>query len=386
MSGSSRKNRQEKDSFFDYTLLFIVIFLVGFGMVMLFSVSGYESQSQFGNPFSYLKKQAIAAALGFALMIYIGRKDYHIWQKFSFPLYIISALLCVGVMFLGDSSNGSSRWYRIGGLSFQPSELAKVAVIIFVAALLCKVAPALKRGINFFKVVLFVYPVIIAIALTNLSTAIIVGGIFFAMMLVVSPKLRYCLVLFAVSVAGGAGYAILKGGYQKERILVWLHPEEHQEKAYQTLQGLYAIGSGGIFGKGLGGSMQKLGYVPEAQNDMIFSIICEELGLFGAICVIALFVMLIWRCLVLAVNARDMFGSLVMVGIMTHISLQIVLNIAVVTNSMPNTGVTLPFISYGGSSMMILLAEMGIALSVSRGIRLKELDTGGTKEKRELKE
>lgn len=154
--------------------------------------------------------------------------------------------------------------------------------------------------------------------------------------------------------------------------MAWLHPEDYPDKAYQTLQGLYAIGSGGLFGKGLGASIQKLGYVPEAQNDFIFTIICEELGLFGAICVILLYVLLIWRFMVIVVNASDLFGSLLVVGVMIHISLQVLLNLAVVTNLIPNTGITLPFISYGGSSMMILLVEMGLVLAVSRTIRLDE--------------
>ena len=157
-----------------------------------------------------------------------------------------------------------------------------------------------------------------------------------------------------------------------KRIDAWRHPAEYpSETAFQTLQGLYAIGSGGLFGKGLGQSMQKLGFVPEAQNDMIFSIICEELGLFGAICVILLFLLMIWRLMVIANNAADLYGALIVSGIMAHVAIQVILNIAVVTNTIPNTGITLPFISYGGTSTSFLLAEMGLALSVSRGIRLE---------------
>lgn len=165
-------------------------------------------------------------------------------------------------------------------------------------------------------------------------------------------------------------YLLTTSGYRGERIDIWLNPEAH-EKGYQTLQGLYAIGSGGLFGKGLGESMQKLGFVPEAQNDMIFSIICEELGLFGAVCVILLFLLMIWRFMVIANNAKDLFGALLVVGIMAHIAIQVILNIAVVTNSIPNTGITLPLISYGGTSASFLLAELGLAFSVSRGIQLE---------------
>ena len=160
--------------------------------------------------------------------------------------------------------------------------------------------------------------------------------------------------------------------YRRQRLQIWFHPEQY-EKGYQTLQGLYAIGSGGLFGKGLGESMQKLGFLPEAQNDMIFSIICEELGLFGAVCVILLFMLMIWRFMVIANNAKDLSGALIVVGIMAHIAIQVILNIAVVTNSIPNTGVTLPFISYGGTSVAILLTEMGLALSVSRSIRMERV-------------
>jgi cell division protein FtsW len=164
--------------------------------------------------------------------------------------------------------------------------------------------------------------------------------------------------------------------YRGGRIEAWLHPETAGDKGYQTMQGLYAIGSGKLFGKGLGGSLQKLGNVPESMNDMIFTIICEELGLFGAICVILLYILLIWRMMVIANNARDLFGALLVTGVMSHIAIQVILNIAVVTNTIPNTGVTLPFISYGGTSVVFLMSEMGLVLGVSRGIRLEAMDDG----------
>ena len=172
-----------------------------------------------------------------------------------------------------------------------------------------------------------------------------------------------------LGVGFGAAFIMFES-YRAERLKIWLHPEDY-DKGYQTLQGLYAIGSGGLFGKGLGESMQKLGFVPEAQNDMIFSIICEELGLFGAICVILLFLLMIWRFMVIANNAPDLYGALIVVGVMAHVAIQVILNIAVVTNTIPNTGITLPFISYGGTSILFLLSEMGLALSVSRGIKLE---------------
>ena len=213
------------------------------------------------------------------------------------------------------------------------------------------------------KLLATILPIFLVVAYNNLSTAIIIAGIAFIMVFISSPKTAP----FLLGVLGLVALALVFvfGTYRQERLQIWLHPEDF-DKGYQTLQGLYAIGSGGLFGKGLGESIQKLGFVPEAQNDMIFSIICEELGLFGAICVILMYIMLLWRLLLIATNAKDMFGSYLVIGIMIHIALQVILNIAVVTNSMPNTGVTLPFISYGGTSIMFLIAEMGVALSVSK--------------------
>ncbi len=219
------------------------------------------------------------------------------------------------------------------------------------------------------KIMILTVPIVGVVAKTNLSTAIIILGIAVCLTFVASPKYKPFF-LMAFWVVGFGAMFIMKEGYRAERIKIWRHPEDF-EKGYQTLQGLYAIGSGGLFGKGLGESMQKLGFLPEAQNDMIFSIICEELGLFGAVCVILLFLLLIWRFLVIANNASDLFGALIVVGIMAHVAIQVILNIAVVTNSIPNTGITLPFISYGGTSVAILLTEMGLALSVSRGIKLE---------------
>ena len=236
------------------------------------------------------------------------------------------------------------------------------------AAVLSKMPRKIRDFKTVVKVLIRVAPIILVIAKSNLSTGIIVAGICILMMFVASPKYSHFFALAGVVAAAGAVF-ILTQSYRSARILAWLHPEDYPDDAYQTLQGLYAIGSGGLFGKGLGASIQKMGYVPEAQNDFIFTIICEELGLFGAICVILLFVLLLWRFMVIANNAADLFGSMIVVGVMAHIALQVVLNLAVVTNTIPNTGVTLPFISYGGTSMVILLAEMGLVLSVSRGIR-----------------
>ncbi|MBQ8662925.1 MAG: putative lipid II flippase FtsW [Eubacterium sp.] len=371
-----KPKRRKKDStttkYFDYTLLFIIIFLLGFGLIILYSVSSYESQSNFGNSFYYLKRQLMFIVMGFVGMTIVSYIPYNFWKKTSWLWYIIAFLLCTAVIFLGDEAGGQARWIEIAGIRFQPSELAKVGVIMFMATLLTKTHKQLTTMKNTIKVFLFVIPIILVIFYNNLSTALIVAGIAFFMVFVASPKSKHLIVLFLAAVAGVLIFTLFQDNYRAGRIDAWLHPEDFPDTAYQTTQSLYAIGSGGLFGRGLGSSMQKLGYVPEAQNDMIFSIICEELGLFGGICVIVLFVLMIWRFMVIANNAADLYGSFLVIGIMIHISLQVVLNIAVVTNTIPNTGVTLPFISYGGTAVFILLIEMGLALSVSRGIKLED--------------
>ena len=365
---SDRSGKEKPVKYFDYSLLFLIIFLVGFGLVMLYSVSSYEAEGSFGNAAYYLERQGIFALGGMAGMLLISRIPYGFWKKVSPIVYLLAFLLCAAVIFVGDDAGGSQRWLQIGPIRFQPSELAKIGVIIYVAAVLSKMPRKIRDFKTVVKVLIRVAPIILVIAKSNLSTGIIVAGICILMMFVASPKYSHFFALAGVVAAAGAVF-ILTQSYRSVRILAWLHPEDYPDDAYQTLQGLYAIGSGGLFGKGLGASIQKMGYVPEAQNDFIFTIICEELGLFGAICVILLFVLLLWRFMVIANNAADLFGSMIVVGVMAHIALQVVLNLAVVTNTIPNTGVTLPFISYGGTSMVILLAEMGLVLSVSRGIR-----------------
>ncbi|MCI9426489.1 MAG: cell division protein FtsW [Eubacterium sp.] len=365
----AKKNGEKQIKYFDYTLLFIIIFLVGFGLVMLYSTSSYNAQLKFDDTAFYLKKQLSASLLGFAGMFVVANVDYHIWLRLSGLIYIVSIALCTAVIFMGTNLNGSTRWLKLGPLSFQPSEVAKMAVILFLATVISRIPAQMGKFVTVVKIMLIVLPVLGLVGVSNLSTAIIILGISVCLIFVASPKYRHFIIMAAFVILFGIIF-IKQAGYRTERILIWLNPEEY-DKGYQTLQGLYAIGSGGLFGKGLGESMQKLGFLPEAQNDMIFSIICEELGLFGAICVILLFLLLIWRFLVIANNAPDLFGALIVVGIMAHISIQVILNIAVVTNSIPNTGVTLPFISYGGTSVAILLTEMGFALSVSRGIKLE---------------
>ena len=363
--------REKRMEYFDYTLVFIIVFLVGFGLVMLYSTSSYNAQLKFKDSAYYLKKQLFASLLGFAGMFLMAHINYHVWQHLSGMMYLGAMGLCIAVIFVGSNLNGSTRWLKIGPLSFQPSEIAKLAVILFLATMINRIPKQMGKFRTVVKVIVVVLPIFAIVAYSNLSTAIIILGIAICLIFVASPKYLQFIVMGGLVLVSGAIF-IAMASYRAERLRIWLHPENF-EKGYQTLQGLYAIGSGGLFGKGLGESMQKLGFLPEAQNDMIFSIICEELGLFGAICVVLLFLLLIWRFLVIANNASDLFGALIVVGIMAHIAIQVILNIAVVTNTIPNTGITLPFISYGGTSVAILLTEMGLALSVSRGIRLEKV-------------
>ena len=379
-----RRRKKQAEYFFDYTLLFIVLFLLGFGLIMVYSTSSYEASMSASLNYDeayYLKHQAGATVLGLVAMMVVSRIPYHFWEPFAIPGYLASAVLIALVMTpLGITANGATRWLNLG-VSVQPAEIAKLCMILFLASFICKIGKGIRSLKGFLLVLAAPVPICVMVwqITDNLSSAIIIFGIAFLMLFVASPEYKRFLILGAVGIAGAAllVFVILQMdstdlSFRGNRILAWLNPEDYATgTGFQTLQSLYAIGSGGIFGKGLGQSMQKLGFLPEAQNDMIFSIICEELGLFGGIAVILLFVILCWRFMVIANNAPDLFGALLVVGVMGHIAIQVILNIAVVTNTIPNTGISLPFISYGGSSVMFLLIEIGMVLSVARGIRLK---------------
>ena len=269
----------------------------------------------------------------------------------------------MAVLFIGDEYNGSKRWLSLGPFSFQPSEFAKVAVILFLAYMVTKNSKDMGKMRTMIKIMVMVLPIVALVGANNLSTAIIILGIAVILIFVASPKYGQFVFMGALGIGFMTIFLALES-YRLERLAIWRNPEAY-EKGFQTLQGLYAIGSGGLFGRGLGQSIQKLGFVPEAQNDMIFSIICEELGLFGAGFIMLLFLILIWRFFVIATHAKDLFGALIASGAMGHMMIQVILNIAVVTNTIPNTGITLPFISYGGTSVVFLLVEMGLVLSVS---------------------
>lgn len=357
MPGSEKKKR------FDYTLLTALVFLLFAGLVILYSTSAYNGEVKFHDSFYYLKKQVFATSIGVAAMFVTANMDYRILRKFALPAYLAALVLSIAVLLVGDEYNGSKRWLSLGPFSFQPSEFAKVAVILFLASVVSRFADRMGKMRVLIGVIALVLPVAALVGASNLSTAIIILGIAVILVFIASPKYAQFIWMGVIGCGFLAVFLALES-YRLERLAIWRNPEAY-EKGYQTLQGLYAIGSGGLFGRGLGNSVQKLGFVPEAQNDMIFSIICEELGLFGAGIILFLFLVLIWRFYVIASKADDLFGTLIAAGAMGHMLIQVILNIAVVTNTIPNTGITLPFISYGGTSVVFLLMEMGIVLSVS---------------------
>ncbi len=376
----AKKKRPKR--FYDYSLLFCVIFLTAFGLVMIYSASSYMAQLKYDNASYFMMRQLTIASAGLVMAIFISKLDYHWYARFAVFAYLLSYVLMIAVSLFGTKVNGKRRWLGIGALSFQPTEFVKIALIVLLAAVVTQMGSKVNSWKGMGLVMGLALPIAGIVAANNLSSGIIIVGIAFVMLFVACRKkwpffLCGGAALGVVATAGPLAIFLEKikllKPYQLERIHVWLDPEAFpREGGYQVLQGLYAIGSGGLVGKGLGESIQKMGFVPEAQNDMIFSIICEELGLFGAVSVILIFLFMIYRFMLIAGNAPDLFGTMIVVGVMGHIAIQVILNIAVVTNTIPNTGITLPFISYGGTSVMFLMLEMGMVLSVSNQIKLEK--------------
>ncbi len=348
----------------DSIMLTLVLILAVFGLIILLSASEYNGRVRFNDSAYYFKKQLFATSLGLGAMYMVSSVDYRFFVRLAPAAYLLSMLLSTAVLLFGQEINGSKRWLNLGPLSFQPSEFAKVAVVLF---LTWQIEKARKRTDGFWfmcRTMLTLLPIVGLVGSNNLSTAIIILGIGVILIFAASPRYMQFIAL------GGAGIGFIAiflaaESYRLERLAIWREPEKY-EKGFQTIQGLYAIGSGGLFGRGIGNSIQKLGFVPEAQNDMIFSIICEEMGLAGAIILILIFALLLWRLCVISMHCQELSGALLAAGIMGHLAIQVILNIAVVTNTIPNTGITLPFISYGGTSIVFLLGEMGLALNVSR--------------------
>ncbi|MDO4475820.1 MAG: FtsW/RodA/SpoVE family cell cycle protein [Lachnospiraceae bacterium] len=380
--GSSTQSTAEQRDTTDYNLLTAVILLVAFGLVMLCSAGAYTAGGNTG--MSTFTKQVIVSFVGLVFMIGFTVTDYHLFFRWRFfiPIGYAASIVLLGITRVaGRSVNGATRGLYFGTISIQPGEIVKIAVILIMPwvyywlagqeEMKCWKLPTYMLFPGFFGA-LCTY-----LLVQNLSTALIIAGISVIVTVLVDRKpkwfagglifllliLLYLFLIFLPRVTDAASY----DSFRVRRVAVWLNPEAYaQGIGYQTLQGLYALGSGGLLGKGLGKSIQKINKLPEAQNDMIFSVICEELGLFGAIVVIGLFIFLLYRLYKIAENAPDITGSLIACGIFAHMALQVILNIAVVTNTIPNTGITLPFISSGGSSIVFTMTEIGIALNISR--------------------
>ncbi|HIX60281.1 MAG TPA: putative lipid II flippase FtsW [Candidatus Blautia gallistercoris] len=385
MTVNQRKTIRRKADYYDYNLVAVVILLTCFGLMMLYSTSAYTAEMRYGDDMYFFGKQALISGVSVVCALIISRVDYHILKHFTTLLYVAAAVSMLLVKTpLGVEVNGAKRWLGVGSLQFQPSEIAKIAVIVCLPYMVVKMGRKIAtwKGMAFLAAAGGFLGFLAYWATENLSTGIIICGITAGMIFIAHPRTKPFLIAAAASmavVAGGVALLVANisvsdsSSFRIRRILVWLRPEEYSDSsAYQIIQALYAIGSGGFFGKGLGNSTQKLGAVPEAQNDMIFSIVCEELGIFGGAIILILFAYLLYRLFFIAQNAPDLLGSLMVSGIFIHIALQVILNICVVINLIPTTGITLPFVSYGGTSIMFLMAEMGLALSVARRIRFQE--------------
>ena len=365
----------------DPIFLTTVLLLLGLGLLMLYSASSAQSRFDTGYTVStkYLQKQAICAVLGLVCMFAFSRISPAFWHRYAYWIYGISIALLLLVLVAGQSANGAKRWISIAGIQFQPSEIAKFAMIVTIARLsrgFGARAAEFRRGVLGYG--LAILGILVPLALEkHLSAIVLMGMVAVIMMFISGTKPRYLLMGAAGAVLLAAVYVSLMG-YAGDRVTAWLHPEaDPSDTGYQILQSLYAIGSGGVFGLGFGKSRQKYLYLPFQYNDYIFAIICEELGLVGAVCVIALFALLILRGYHIALHAADRFSSMLAAGLTTLIAVQAILNLCVVTNILPSTGIALPFFSYGGTALAVNLGEMGVILSVScqiHGARKQEED------------
>ena len=354
----------------DTVFLVLLLILLGVGLVMLYSASYAQSLYDTGYQIStrYLQKQAVCAAIGLLAMAVLSRIPSNLWQKFSWPLYGISICLLVCVLIIGESVNGARRWINIAGLQFQPSEIAKFTMIVLFAKLTRSFgseAKSFRYGVLGFGSALL--GILIPLALEkHLSAIMLMGLVAVVMMFIAGTSPKW---LIAGACAAGVFVIIYISlmGYAGDRVTAWLHPEaDPGDTGYQILQSLYAIGSGGLFGLGLGKSRQKYLYLPFQYNDYIFAVVCEELGLVGAALIVALFAALILRGYWIALQAQDRFSTVLAAGLVTLIAVQTILNLCVVTNLLPSTGIALPFFSYGGTALALNLGEMGIILGISR--------------------
>ncbi len=361
----------------DHLLLFVIIALVLIGIIMVFSASSYSSAVKFGTPYNFFIKQSIFAAIGFIGLSVTANFHYNNFlNKWPQIMYAVTTFCLILVLFVGEKLNGAKRWLEIPGtsLGFQPSELAKITVIIVVSAIIAKRPKILNTFKGTLQVSAVIFLLVALIGTENMSTALIVLAIGFGIIFVVSPFTKQFIALGITGVLGILGYLAYQANFGESfrggRFNAWLDPFSDVKKyGFQTVQSLYAIASGGFFGLGLGNSRQKLSYLPESQNDFIFAIICEELGFFGAMIIIGLYIILIYRGVQIALKAPNLFGTLVAFGIVILVASQVIINVAVTTNSIPNTGIALPFISYGGTSLVFMISTLGILLNISRYTR-----------------
>ncbi len=380
------QEKKVRKKYYDYSLLLSIIILVTFGLIMIYSASSFSAQLEFKDSAYYIKRQVFFTILGFIAMFVVSRIDYHRILKFDKAIYALSVILLIAVFVVGVERNGKKRWLKFGPVTIQPAEIAKLALILCMSVLIYELYKQIDTKKALFKLSYFVVPLVLLIIPNNMSSAIIVALIPLFMHFSVSKNIFHY-VLFVIFVGLVVWQALpiatflnkihLVQNYQLQRIIVWKNPEaDPTAHGFQVLQGLYAIGSGGFFGRGMGAGMQKF-LLPESQNDMIFSIICEELGLFGAVTIMLIFIFLLYRCMVIASLAKDLKGSMIVIGVMGHIAIQLLLNISVVTGLIPNTGIGLPFISYGGTSLLFLMIEMGLVFSVAKSITVDNKNKSG---------
>ena len=375
------KNKKTVPNFinnqFDFILFVIIIILLSLGIVMVLSASAPSAIAESGNSYSYVIQQLKAAILGIILMLIISKIDYRLYKKFYKAIYWISVLILLLVLIpgLGLSSNGATRWIDLKFIQFQPSELTKIGLIVFYAGYLADHKSELKSfWKGFVKPLIYILPpiAILYFVQNHLSASVVIGAVTCVMMIMAGCRLLYFVIAgligaLVMTVGIIALQATGKGGFRIKRIMSFMDPwADATEVGWQAVQGLYAIGSGGLFGVGLGESKQKYLFIPEPHNDFIFSILAEELGFVGCVIVILLFAIFIWRGILIAIKSPDMFGSLLATGITTLIGVQVIINIGVVTSSIPNTGMPLPFFSYGGTALLILLCSCGVLLNISR--------------------
>lgn len=353
----------------DLPYLLLTLLLVVIGLIMLFSASFARAYYVTGNSASYFTSQLIFALLGIAVLYGMSRVPYEWYFKLSRLIYGVSVLFLVAVLVIGTNVNGATRWINLGFTNLQPSEIAKLALIISLSVLMTRNQKDIKSPRTFFACA-GALAIIAALLIRepHFSATIIVAALCFCMMAVGGINRKYLTIVAAIG-AAGLLYLLLSGGYTSERITAWRNPEaDPLDSGLQILQSEYAIGSGGLLGLGFGKSRQKYLYLPEEHNDYIFAIICEELGFIGAVGILILFALLIIRGYWIAMHARDRFSMLLATGLTTLLALQVILNVAVVTNLLPSTGISLPFFSSGGTALIMQLAECGIMLNISRSI------------------